>query len=53
MVWLLGVDAQGQVIHDISYPGHSYHMVTGVREAAGTLYLGSLVESAVAILRRE
>ncbi len=53
VVWLLAVDAQGQVMHDVSYPGHSYHMVTGVREAEGVLYLGSLVESAVAILKRE
>lgn len=53
VVWLLGVDASGQVVHDISYPGHSYHMVTGVREVDGVLYLGSLVENAIAILRRE
>jgi sugar lactone lactonase YvrE len=53
VVWLLAVDAAGQVVHDVSYPGHSYHMVTGVREVGGVLYLGSLVESAVAILRRE
>jgi sugar lactone lactonase YvrE len=53
LVWLLGVDAGGQVVHDISYPGHSYHMVTGVRELSGVLYLGSLEESAIAILRRE
>jgi sugar lactone lactonase YvrE len=53
VVWVLGVDAQGKVVHDISYPGHSYHMVTGVREVNGVLYLGSLVESAIAILRRE
>jgi sugar lactone lactonase YvrE len=53
VVWLLGVDAGGQVVHDISYPGHSYHMVTGVRELSGVLYLGSLVENAIAILRRE
>jgi sugar lactone lactonase YvrE len=53
VVWVMGVDANGQVVHDISYPGDSYHMVTGVREVDGVLYLGSLVESAIAILRRE
>jgi sugar lactone lactonase YvrE len=53
VVWVLGVDANGQIVHDVFYPGHSYHMVTGVRELGGVLYLGSLVESAIAILRRE
>jgi sugar lactone lactonase YvrE len=51
VVWVLGVDSAGNVVHDISYPGHAYHMVTGVREVEGVLYLGSLVESAIAILR--
>lgn len=53
VVWMLGVSGDGQVVHDISCPGHGYHMVTGVRELDGVLYLGSLVESAIAILRRE
>lgn len=53
IVWLLGIDANGQVVHDIRYPGHDYHMVTGVREQGGVLYLGSLVERAIAILRRK
>jgi sugar lactone lactonase YvrE len=53
VVWVLGVAADGQLVHDVSYPGHSYHMVTGVREVAGVLYLGSLEESAIAILRWE
>jgi sugar lactone lactonase YvrE len=51
VVWVLGVAPDGQLVHDISYPGHAYHMVTGVREQGGVLYLGSLVESAIAILR--
>lgn len=53
IVWLLGLDAEGRVVHDIQYPGHDYHMVTGVRERDGVLYLGSLVEPAIAILRRK
>lgn len=51
IVWVLGVDAEGRVVHDISYPGHHFHMTTGVRELDGVLYLGSLVETAIAILR--
>lgn len=52
VVWVLGVSpSDGRIVHDISYPGHGYHMVTGVREHAGTLYLGSLEEDAIAILR--
>lgn len=51
IVWLLGVDDTGRVVHDIRYPGHDYHMVTGVREQGGVLYLGSLTEPAIAILR--
>jgi sugar lactone lactonase YvrE len=50
--WLLGVDAAGRVVHEIALPGERYHMVTGVREHEGDLYLGSLVENAVAVLRR-
>jgi sugar lactone lactonase YvrE len=52
IVWLLGVDSAGRVMHEIAYPGDRYHMVTGVRELAGDVYLGSLVEGAVAVLRR-
>jgi len=42
------VDDQGQIVHDIqgSHPG--YHLVTGVREHRGTVYLGSLVERSIA-----
>jgi sugar lactone lactonase YvrE len=53
IVWVLGVAPDGRVVHDIRYPGHDFHMVTGVRERDGVLYLGSLVESAIAILRRQ
>jgi sugar lactone lactonase YvrE len=45
--WVMAVDADGQVAHDLQ-GRHGYHMVTGVREHAGTLYLGSLTDSAIA-----
>jgi len=49
-VWVMAVDGDGRVVHDLQGPGDRYHMVTGVRERAGRVYLGSLVESAVAVL---
>jgi sugar lactone lactonase YvrE len=49
-LWVLAVDAGGAVVHDLQGPGDDYTMVTGVREHAGRLYLGSLAERAVAVL---
>ena len=45
--WVLAVDADGRVVRDLQ-GRHGYHMVTGVREHHGTLYLGSLVDTSVA-----
>jgi sugar lactone lactonase YvrE len=45
--WVMAVDADGRVVHDLQ-GRHGYNMVTGVREHAGTLYLGSLVDTSVA-----
>lgn len=46
-------DADGTLVHDLDIDperyGASYHMVTGVREYAGSVWLGSLHESAVAV----
>lgn len=49
IAWVLAVDADGRVVRDFQRTG-GYHMVTGVREHAGTLYLGSLVERSVAVV---
>jgi hypothetical protein len=49
-VRVLAVDGGGTVKHDIHAPGDRYHMVTGVREHEGVLYLGSLVERAIAVV---
>lgn len=49
VVWVRAVDpGTGRTVHDLfgTHPG--YHLVTGVREVEGTVYLGSLVERAVA-----
>lgn len=46
--WVLGFDGGGSVVHDLRGPKGSYSPVTGVREAGGQLYLGSLTADAVA-----
>ena len=41
-------DDAGRLVHDLEGDGSAYHMVTGVREHDGQVWLGSLVEPAVA-----
>lgn len=41
-------DLDGTLVRDISADAQEWHMVTGVREHAGRVWLGSLVEPAVA-----
>lgn len=41
-------DADGALVHDISAHADTWQMATGVREANGRVWLGSLVEPAVA-----
>ncbi len=43
-------DEQGRLVHDIDADASTYHMVTGVREHQGDVWLGSLEEPAVAVL---
>lgn len=50
-VWVQAVDFDGTVVHDLQTSGTDFSMVTGVVEHEGTLYLGSLTESAVAVAR--
>jgi hypothetical protein len=52
-LWVLALDPSGAVAHDLQGPGDAYHFVTGVREHHGEVYLGSLVERAVAVLDLE
>jgi len=42
------VDGDGTVLRTLHGPSGSYHMVTGVRQHAGSLWLGSLTERDVA-----
>ena len=49
-MWVKAVDVDGRLVHDLQGPGDWYQMVTGVREVEGTVYLGSLEETSVAVL---
>jgi sugar lactone lactonase YvrE len=46
--FVLGFDDTGRVTHNLQGDGQAFHYVTGVREHAGHLWLGSLVEHAIA-----
>ncbi|MFD4183172.1 SMP-30/gluconolactonase/LRE family protein [Rhodococcus sp. NPDC058514] len=46
--WVLGLDASGAIVHSLRGGAGSYAPITGVREADGWLYLGSLTADAVA-----
>jgi sugar lactone lactonase YvrE len=50
VVLVRAYDDAGQVVHDIDLRTKEFHMVTGVREHNGRLWLGSLEEPAVAVL---
>jgi hypothetical protein len=43
-------DDQGSLVHDIEADASDYHMVTGVREHDGDVWLGSVEEPAIAVL---
>ena len=48
-VRVLALDDTGHVAHDRSFDPTGFHMATGVREHRGRVWLGSLVEPAVAV----
>lgn len=50
ILWVVGIDAAGRVVHNLFTADAGYHYVTGVREHDGRLYLGSLAESAIGVL---
>lgn len=43
-------DATCRVVHDLDVKDARFHMVTGVREHDGRVWMGSLHEPAVAVL---
>ena len=44
------LDDDGRVVHDVDVKTPDYHMVTGVREHDGRVWLGSLHEPAIAVV---
>nr|WP_280404230.1 SMP-30/gluconolactonase/LRE family protein [Nocardia brasiliensis] len=48
-IWVMAVDFDGNIVHDLQTEGTNFAMVTGVVEHEGALYLGSLTESAVGV----
>jgi sugar lactone lactonase YvrE len=48
LTFVAGFDEDGTLVHNLQGPGDRFHYVTGVREHDGWLYLGSLVEGALA-----
>ena len=45
-------DDAGRLVHDCSVTSRDFHMVTGVREHEGRVWMGSLEEPALAVLDR-
>ena len=45
---VMALDVAGGVVHDRSFDAADFHLVTGVRDHEGRVWLGSLVEPAVA-----
>lgn len=50
VAWVRAYDDTGAIVHDLRFDGAGYHMVTGVREHAGRVWLGSLEEPAIAVV---
>lgn len=44
--FVLGIDAEGKVIHNLQDPDGTYAPITSVQEHGGKLYFGSILESA-------
>jgi hypothetical protein len=47
MSWVLGLNTEGQVVHNLQNPAGSYGPVTSVAEANGRLYFGSIATAAI------
>lgn len=50
IAWVVGIDGEGDVRHNLQGSGRAFHYVTGVREHGSRLYLGSLVEPGIATI---
>lgn len=47
-VWVQAIDERGRLVHDLQTTTPGFSMVTGVREHAGAVWLGSLQSAAIA-----
>lgn len=47
----MGFDGSGKCVHFVEADPLRYHLITGVRERAGCLYVSSIEESALAMIR--
>jgi hypothetical protein len=45
---VMAFDASGRRVHDRSFDASEFHVVTGVREHHGRVWLGTLVDPAIA-----
>ncbi len=45
--WVIGIDTDGEVVHNLQDPAGGYPTVTSVNELDGQLYLGSIAATAV------
>ena len=50
ILWVVGLDGEGTVVRNLFVRDADYHYVTGVREHEGSLFLGSLAESALGVI---
>jgi sugar lactone lactonase YvrE len=48
--WVIALDGEGRVVHDLQGPGDEYRFVTSARERDGRVYLGSLEMRGVGVL---
>lgn len=48
-VWVYALSAAGEVVHDLQGPGDRFHVVSGVREHHGTVFMGSVVGDLVGV----
>ena len=49
---MLALDSTGRTVHDLDFDATHWHLATGVREHQGRVWLGSLVQPAIAVGER-
>jgi sugar lactone lactonase YvrE len=49
VVWVMALDGDGHIVRDLRWTSEPYHMVTGMREHRGKVYIGSIDEDAILV----